>query len=84
MGPGGLKDGEESGDIGVHIGRGLVEAVADPGLGGEVDDAVGPDLGDQGHHAVAVDEVEVDVAVVGLGLEAGQSRLFQGDVVVAD
>ena len=77
-----FQDVQEADDVGVHVGARALEAVADAGLGGEIDHRIGLDLGEEGRDAVAVGEVDLRVAVAGLGLEVGQAGGLQRRVVV--
>ena len=80
--PGTFEHGQKADDVGVDIALGVFEAVADPGLGPEVDDAARGVGGEQGGHARAVGEIEGVVAIARFGQQAVEPRLFQGRVVI--
>ncbi|MNC44026.1 hypothetical protein D3C75_929190 [compost metagenome] len=77
-----LEDAEEADDVGIDIGLGRFETVADPGLGGEVDDAARLVFGEQGGDALAVGQVERVMAIVRMFLQQGQTSLLQRRVVI--
>ena len=79
---GAFQHGQEADHVGVDVGLGVFDAVADARLGPEVDDASGRVFGEQGGHAVAIRQIERVVEVTGLGQQEVEPRLFQGRVVV--
>ena len=81
-GPRALEHGQEADHIGVDVALRVLDAVADAGLGPEVDDAARRMLGEQRPHAVAVGEVEGVVDVVRLRLEPLEPGVFECRVVV--
>ncbi len=81
-GAGAFQHGQEADDVGVDVGLGIFDAVADAGLGPEVDDAAGRVLREQGGHAVAIRQIERVVDIAGPGQQAVEARLFEGGVIV--
>ena len=77
-----FQDVQEADDVGVHIGRGTFQAVANARLRRQVDDSRGRDVAEQGRHAVAVRQVELGVTVIGTGLQQRQARRLQLGIVV--
>ena len=80
--PGSLEHGQEADDVGVDIGLGILDAVADAGLGPEVDDAAGRVLREQGGHAVAVRQIQRVVDIARMRQQQVEPRLFQGRVII--
>ena len=77
-----LQDIDEADEVTVHVGMGVRNRIADPGLGGEIDDDLGLLVFKQGFHGPAVGELRPDKAEVLLLFQDGQAGLFEGDVVV--
>src|SRR5699024_9091616 len=75
--------GHHADEVGVDVGEGVFYGVAYAGLGGQVDDALELFAAEQFGHAVAVGQVEVDVAEVAVRRELGQAPVFEGRFVVA-
>src|SRR3546814_3408587 len=69
--------------IGADVGKGILERVAHPRLGGQVDD-LGDlrELAGQGEHCVAVLHVEAAEGEAVAPAEAGEPRLLQGRIVI--
>ena len=77
-----LQNAEEADDVGIDIGLGRFQAVADARLGGEVDHPARPRGGEQGGDAVAVSQVQRMMVIGGVGLKLGQARLLQRRIVI--
>ena len=77
-----FQDVPEADEVGVDVGGGLLEAVANSGLGGQVDHAVGLGLGEQRRHRFAIGQVDGRVAIALARFKPRKARLFQRRVVV--
>jgi hypothetical protein len=80
--PAALENVQRADDVGIDVGVRVIDAVADAGLGGEVDDALRAHLGEQPLHAGSVGEVQFGKGEAGLTDELGEPVLFQFNVVV--
>ena len=83
----GLEDVGEAHEVRFDVGQRVLEAVADPGLGGEVDHPVEARLGEGRLDRGAVGEVGAEEAVGGRpgrggAVELGEPRLLEADVVI--
>src|SRR5262249_21533502 len=79
----GLNDRNEAIEIGAGVSAGIGERMAHAGLGREMDDAIGPELDEQGLEGVVVDHVQVGEREALLSPYGGEARLLQVRVVVA-
>ena len=77
-----LQDRQMGGQIGVHIVEGVLEGIPDPRLGRQVDDAVETLLFKEGGSRGPIRQIHPDEAEALPPLQAGQSGLLQGQVVV--
>ena len=73
---------QEAGDVGVDIGVGVVEGIADARLRREVDDPLEALLGESGLDRRPVSKIGLDEAEAFSTRQAGKPRLFQRDVVI--
>jgi hypothetical protein len=81
--PAALEDVGEPDEIARDIGIGILDGVADPCLGGEMDDPVRPKLLKDPHQSIPVGYVEPMQREAGMGLEVRGTRFLEGDVVIA-
>ena len=77
-----LEHMQGSGDIGVDISVRVIERIADAGLRGEMNDALGPLLGENRLDHFTLGKVSLDEIESVAALEPIKTRLFQGDIVV--
>ncbi|MNH27213.1 hypothetical protein D3C79_873160 [compost metagenome] len=77
-----LQHSEGAGEVAVGVGEGVVEGIAHPGLGAEVDHPFEPLPGKQCRHGGAIGEIEALEAKAGQGAEAREARLLQAHLVV--
>ena len=64
------------------VGEGVLDGVADPGLGREMDDAVGPGVAHQPLHQGRVGDVGADHAEALTALEPGGPGMLQRHLIV--
>lgn len=69
--------------VGIRVVVGLVDGVAHPCLGGQVQHALGLHLIKQRGHAGAIGQIQLDKAEVGVALQLRQPCLFERNIVVA-
>ena len=77
-----FKNRGEAGEIGVHIGKGIGERIADAGLRREVDDTGKAVLLEQARYAVAIGKVELHKAQAIGFCELRAAGFFQRRVVI--
>ncbi len=77
-----FEDVGEADDVALDVGMRILQRVADAGLGGQVDHLVEFLGGEQGLHAWAVGDIELDEAEVGMAGQAGQAALLERHFVV--
>lgn len=85
VGAGGFEEVKEADEVALHVGAGVIDAVAHVGLGAEVDDVVGLKVGPEAEEFSGVGKVELDEAEavgVGGGGEVGEAVAFEGNGVV--
>lgn len=77
-----FEDGEKSRQIGVGVGVGVFQAVADAGLGRQVDHPGWLMVGEKCRHGLAIDNIHLGESESGTGKQPIQAGLFQSRVVV--
>jgi len=77
-----LQNVHEADEVGVDVGVRILEGIADTGLGGEMDDALGFLGGEEVFDRGSIGEVEAVEAEVGVTGEAGEAGFLEADVVV--
>ncbi len=80
--PARLQYGEVAAQVGVFVGEGLLQRIADPRLGGQVHDPAGAGLPQQVREGLGVGHVHAHHAEAGMLHQGGGSRLLEGRVVV--
>ena len=80
--PAPLENVDETDEIRVDVGMGVLQRVPDPGLRGEVDDRIGPFAREELRHRRAVRDAGPCIAETGERRDAIEPRLLEGDVVV--
>lgn len=80
--PARFQDVGEALHVGINIGVRVGKRIAHPGLGRQVDDALGLFSGKQVGHALAVSHVQLMEGEVRVAAEVRQARFFQSDVVI--
>ncbi len=80
--PAPFEDIQETQDVGGDIGQGVFEAVANAGLGGEVDHPLRAEGGEQRRDGVDVLERDAGVFEIREFGQPGQARLFEVHVIV--
>ena len=77
-----LEHAEMTGQVGMGIGKGIIDRVAHPGLSGQMDDAVRAAILDQCSHGIGIGNIHpyhLEALVRGQGRGA---RLFQGGIII--
>ena len=82
MVPAALQDVGEAGEVGVHVGHGVLDGVAHPGLGGQIDHPLGLVRPEGGGDALPVLDVQAQVGEAGMRQGAGQAGLLEAHVVI--
>ena len=77
-----LQHREGAVEIAVGVGEGVVQRIAHPGLGPQVDHPIEPLAGKERRHGCAIGEVHPLEAKTGQWQQQGQPRLLQADLVV--
>ncbi|MNN59508.1 hypothetical protein D3C81_1746270 [compost metagenome] len=77
-----LEDGERAVQIAVGIGKGVVQRIAHPGLGPQVDHPIEPLAGKERRHGGAIGEIAPLEAKSGQWQQQCQPCLLQADLVV--
>ena len=80
--PAPLQHIEMAHQVGFGVGMGILQRVAHPSLGSQVDYPIEALLGKQCRHSLAVGQVQLDEADIGTPGQIHQARLLQRDVVV--
>ena len=80
--PAGLEDVGEADDVAVDVGVRIFQRVAHPGLGGQVDHALRPELGEGLFDRAAVLQIGADQAEARPCQQRREARLFQARIVV--
>jgi len=80
--PAALEDVKEADEVGVDVRVGVLDRVADSGLGGEVDDDAEAVRGEEGLHLAAIGKVDADKDEAVLLFKPLESGLLEGRVVV--
>ena len=68
--------------VGIGVGVRVVQRVAHPGLGGQMNDARKAPLGKECRHAAAVSQIQLLEAEIAMRGETGQTRLLEAHLVV--
>src|SRR6478752_1820356 len=77
-----LEHRQEAPDIGIDISLRMMERVADAGLRGEMDDALGLLIGKDSFHHLPVGKVSLDEMESVAAFEPREPRLFQRDIII--
>ena len=78
----GFQDIHEADQVGIHVGMGILQRIAHPGLRRQIDHPLGLVLGKNLGQRRPIFQTGPKVGKAGMRLQPGQPRLFQGHVVI--
>ena len=80
--PRGLEHAQMAGQIGLLVGKGVLNRIANSGLGGQVDNPLGAAVAHQGRQGLGVGDVHSDHAKIGAGFQPGRAGGLERRIVI--
>ena len=78
----GLQHAEMTGQVGMGIGKGIVDRVTHPGLSGQMDDTVCAAVLDQCGHGIGIGNIHPHHPETLVGAQGRGAGLFQGGIII--